>query len=116
MYLIDENLPPVLAELFRRFGLDAKHINEFDHQKPIKDDGIRRYVLRFPETVVVTRDDDFVKSYFSRKVPEKVLYVYNLQVKQEILTAFESHLEEIAHLYPEKELVELNPDGLKIHS
>lgn len=115
MYLIDENLPPVLVELFRKHGLDAKHINEYEAKRPIKDDGIRRYALRYPNTIIVTRDDDFVRSYFNRKVPEKIIFVHKIEKREEVLHAFNQYLNEIKNLFPEHELIELNPEGIKVH-
>ncbi|MEP0366273.1 MAG: DUF5615 family PIN-like protein [Cyclobacteriaceae bacterium] len=114
-FLIDENLPPVLASLFRDHGLEAFHINEANIKKPVKDDGIRRFSLRYDDAVIISRDDDFVKSYVSRKVPHHLIYVFDLTSRSEIISAFEKHLDELIFLMKSNELVELNAEGIKKH-
>lgn len=108
-------MPPVLASLFRDHGLEAFHINEVNIKKPVKDDGIRRFALSYEDVVIVSRDDDFVKSYVSRKVPHHLIYVFGLSGKAEIISAFERHLGELESLMKTNELIELNPAGIKNH-
>ena len=113
-FLIDENLPPHLAVMIREKGFEAKHINDFGNELPISDNAIRRLALR-KSWVVVTRDDDFVKSYVSRHIPEKLIYVFGFTDRMEILQAFRDHWDQIPDLIREGELIEVNPSGVKLH-
>lgn len=113
-FLIDENLPPALVDVFHQSGLEARHVNHYQNKTPISDNALRKASMD-EGWIIVTRDDDFVKSYVNRKVPEKLIYVYNLPSKQEILDAFSTHLHYIVQLITENELIELNPLGVKSH-
>lgn len=113
-FLIDENLPPALVEVFRRSGFTALHINEFGNAHPISDNAIRHHALH-DNWVVVTKDDDFVSSFVSKKVPEKVIYVYNLYGRHMILDTFTSQFHQIISLINQNALIEINPEGIKPH-
>ena len=96
-WLIDENLPPSLTKILRVAGIAAHHVNELkSHNKQqIKDDQLRKLTMQ-KGYLIITKDDDFVKSYVDRKVPEKMIFVYGLQEKEQLLT----RMGEIAHLLP----------------
>lgn len=113
-FLIDENLPPALADMVRQSGFEARHANEYANTQPISDNAFRRLSLHHG-WIIITRDDDFVKSYLSRKVPEKLVFVYGLSSRSDILSAFEKHWQAIVLGMAHYELIELNPSGLKYH-
>ncbi|MEM9324667.1 MAG: DUF5615 family PIN-like protein [Bacteroidota bacterium] len=111
LFLIDENLPPDLSFQLRKSGLKAFHINEArSGNQRVTDDMIRRFTLH-NRTVVVSGDDDFVKSYFDRHVPEKLVYVFDLQAKKLLLQVFEAHIQGIIHLLDSNDLIQINKDG-----
>ena len=72
-FIIDENLSPVVSAIFRSHSLNAFHVNEMKSKKKqrVIDDQLRRLTIQ-KGYVIVTKDDDFVKSYVSRKVPDKL--------------------------------------------
>lgn len=113
-FLIDENLPPVLAEFIRHSGFEARHVNDFGSELPISDDALRRFALH-KNWIVVTKDDDFVKSYVSRKIPEKLIYVFDFHDKKSIMKAFKLRWIQLVDAISNGELVEINPEELKIH-
>lgn len=85
-FIIDENITPDLVPIFRKKQLRAYHINELKSRsnQKVNDDQIRR--LSFQKGyIIVTKDDDFVKSYVNRKVPEKMIYLYGLDSKSILL-------------------------------
>lgn len=103
-FIIDENLSPELATLFKENGLSAFHVNEMktSQKQRIIDDQLRRLSIQ-KGYVIVTKDDDFVKSYVSRKVPEKTIFIYGLESKKSLLSRM-------------KEVIPLFEDLLEIHS
>ena len=111
-YLIDENLPPDLAEIFIRNGLVASHVNDIISNIPVKDSAIRRLSLN-RDMVLITKDDDFVKSYVSRAVPERLIFVFGNFRKAEILQTFNEHFEKIITLSKQYNLVEVNKKSVK---
>lgn len=113
-FIIDENLTPDLAQLFRSMGLDAHHVNEIKaHKKQrVKDDQLRRLALR-KGYILITMDDDFVKSFVDRKVPEKLVYVFGLGTKEALLSRFKTVLKELPTLLQTHEFIEINRETVR---
>ncbi|MEL7144901.1 MAG: DUF5615 family PIN-like protein [Bacteroidota bacterium] len=111
-YLIDENLPPGLVKVFTAAGLSASHVNDIVTNTPVKDSAIRRLSLQ-KNLTVVSRDDDFVKSYIARAVPERLIYVYGSFRKEELIALFTSHLNIILDFSSTYPLVEVNKQAIK---
>ena len=67
-FIIDENLSPELANLFRDSGLDTYHVNELkvNQKQRVIDDQLRRLTVK-KGYVIVTKDDDFVKKSCKQK-------------------------------------------------
>ncbi len=114
-FLIDENVTPDLVPLFTRNGLKAFHINQFKIEKTerIRDDQVRRLSLNY-DYIIVTRDDDFVSSFVDRKVPDKMIYIYNLDRKKILLAHFEQHLRELPSLMRRYDFLEINDQGIRM--
>ena len=113
-FLVDENLPPVLALWIRDQGYEALHVNDFGADLPVSDQAIRQLALH-KNWIVITGDDDFVESYVSRKVPEKLVYVFNIKGKDKVMEAFSANWEVILGNLRSGELIEVNPEGVKLH-
>ena len=56
-FLVDAQLPPILAEWLRKAGHEAQHVQEVD-LRDADDAAIRAYAAK-NETVVITKDRDF---------------------------------------------------------
>ena len=112
--LIDENLPVVLEELFREFA-DAIHVNHLKSysRQRIKDHQLRRLAL-FKDYVIITRDDDFVRSWVSRKAPEKVIFVSIEGKKEKILNGIIPYLSLLVELIHQFDFIELNKFGMRL--
>lgn len=108
-FIIDENLTPALAELFRIIGLNAHHVNEMKAQKKqrVIDDQLRRLAIQ-KGYVIVTKDDDFVKSYVSRKVPEKLVYIHGLNEKEPLLSRMKEVAPRLSSLLESHDFIEVN--------
>ena len=108
-FLIDENLPPDLCEVFLDHGLTAYHVNQLkSHKKQkVRDDQLRHLSL-FKDYVIVTKDDDFVRSYVHRKVPERMIYVFDIQTRNEVIKHFNLHITKLPELVEKHGFLELN--------
>jgi predicted nuclease of predicted toxin-antitoxin system len=113
-WLIDENLPPDLIKIFRKKGIAALHVNDLKSVKSqkIKDDQIRHLSL-FRGFRIVTRDDDFVKSFVDRKVPDKMIFVYGIESRAEVISRFNSAMDELMLKITEHDFIELTPTNIK---
>ena len=82
VFIIDENITPEAVKLFRSHHLEAHHVNDLKsskHQR-IVDDQLRRLSIQ-KGYVIVTKDDDFIKSFVDRKVPEKLIFLFGGKAK-----------------------------------
>ncbi|HHP7242409.1 MAG TPA: DUF5615 family PIN-like protein [Cyclobacteriaceae bacterium] len=114
-FIIDENISPVIADIFRSSGLEAYHVNEMKTKKNqrIRDDQLRKYSLH-KDYIIVTKDDDFVKSYIARKVPDKLIYIYGLDNKSDLIKRIKSCVKMIPSLITKDDFLEINRNEIKI--
>jgi predicted nuclease of predicted toxin-antitoxin system len=114
IFLIDENLSPKLAAIAID-ELQLLHINDLKpHQGAIiKDDLIRKLSLDHP-FVLVTKDDDFVKSWVSRKVPERMIYVYDdFSDARSLLEGWKEALPEFIRTLHKVDFIEFSCKGIR---
>ncbi len=114
-FIIDENLPPDLVVIFRSENLEAYHVNEMKgHQKQrIIDDQLRRLSIQ-KGYIIVTKDDDFVKSYVDRKVPNKLIFIHGLENKESLLTRLKEVIPEIKSLIVLHDFIEIGANSVKL--
>ena len=107
-FIIDENLSPDLAEMFRMAGLNAYHVNEMkaSQKQRIIDDQLRRLAIQ-KGYVIVTKDDDFVKSYVSRKVPDKIVFIYGMNKKESLLSRMKEVIPTLKDLLTDHDFIEI---------
>ncbi|MEQ9467866.1 MAG: DUF5615 family PIN-like protein [Ekhidna sp.] len=108
-FIIDENLTPELAGMFRKEGLDAHHVNELKSGKKqrVIDDQLRRLAIQ-KRYVIVTKDDDFVKSYVDRKVPDQMVFIHGLETKESLLSRMKEVIPQLIALLESHDFVEVN--------
>lgn len=113
-FIIDENLPPDLASIFRNAGLNCYHVNEMKARQTqrVRDDQLRRLTIQ-KGYVIVTKDDDFVRSFVSRKVPEKLVFIYGLNSKESLLSRMKEMIPEIATLLEQHDFIEVNEKEIR---
>jgi len=113
-FLIDENISPDVVDIFKEQGLSAYHINDIKaHKKQrVVDDQIRRLALR-NEYIIVTKDDDFVRSFVSRKVPEKLVFLYGLDSKALLLDRLEQIVHDLKTSIETHDFIEVTKSSIK---
>lgn len=113
-FIIDENLSPVVSAIFRSHSLNAFHVNEMKSKKKqrVIDDQLRRLTIQ-KGYVIVTKDDDFVKSYVSRKVPDKLVYIYGLNEKETLLSRMNEVAPQLISLLETNDFIEVNPNEIR---
>lgn len=113
-YLIDENLSPELIEIFKEQGLNAYHVNHIKRHKNqrVKDDQLRRITLN-KRVIIVTKDDDFVKSFVARKVPEKLIFLFGMDKKKELLERMVFCVPMLRELMEKHDFIEINAEEIK---
>ncbi len=113
-FIVDENITPEAVEIFRSHQLEAYHVNQLkQHSKHrVIDDQLRSLSLR-KGYVIITKDDDFVKSYVSRKVPEKIVFIYGLDTKEALISAFQKLVPELEELLKSHDFIEVTSQEIK---
>ncbi len=113
-FLLDENISPELRDYFSEAGLTSIHVNQLKKHKRqrIVDDQIRHLAI-FSSYIIVTRDDDFVKSYVDRKVPERMIFVYRLDNKSDLLQAFHALIPRLQSIMEAHDFLEVRPEGCR---
>ncbi len=114
-FLIDENLPSELADIFTREGVRCFHINRIkkDDRERIPDSILRKYAI-YRDYIIVTKDFDFVNSWRSRKVPDKMIFVHHQDSKAELIRIFKHHIREILKLLKKYDFLELSKKGIRL--
>ncbi|MEP0985280.1 DUF5615 family PIN-like protein [Ekhidna sp.] len=113
-FIVDENLPPELAIDLRENGITAHHVNEMksNQKQRITDDQLRRLTIR-KGYVIITKDDDFVKSYVSRKIPEQMVFIYGLEKKESLLKRMKEVIPQLLDLLTIHDFIEIKEDEMK---
>ena len=114
-FLIDENLPIELVDIFKDSGKRVFHINQIkrDGKERVPDSTLRKYAI-YRDYVIVTKDFDFVDSWRSRKVPEKIVFVHHQGSKTELINLFEKYIEEIYGLLGKYDFLEISKKGIRL--
>jgi predicted nuclease of predicted toxin-antitoxin system len=89
----------------------VNELKSFKKQK-IRDDQIRHLAL-FKDYVIVSADDDFVKSYVDREVPQRLIYIYGLDNKKELMKRMEQCVIEIKELINKFGFIEVTKTELR---
>jgi len=112
--ILDENLTPDLVAIFQKSGLKAYHVNQLkSHAKQrIIDDQLRRLTIQ-KGYILITKDDDFVRSYVSRKVPNKMVFLHGLDTKEELIRRVTQIAPQLARLIEHYDFIEVNSDTIK---
>jgi predicted nuclease of predicted toxin-antitoxin system len=79
-FLVDAQLPRRLAYRLRDFGHDAVHTLDLPRRNRTPDPEIKEISLR-EKRIVVTKDEEFVDSFFLHGKPYKLLLVSTGNIK-----------------------------------
>jgi len=115
-YLVDANFSRKIADFLHSHDLDVIHVSELPLGNKTKDRDINLVSIR-ESRILITRDHDFVDSYFSSPRPYKLLFISAFTQKESlILDTLEKHITEINRLFDEYGLLELKNGDLIKHT
>lgn len=114
-FLVDAQLPKRLAVWLTDSGHDAIHTLELPGGNETPDDEICR-VAGEEKRIVVTKDDDFVYSFFVQARPDRLLLVSTGNIaNNDLLNLFQERLRDILIAFSEYDFVELTSDSILLH-
>ena len=107
-YIIDAQLPYALSEFLKTKNLDVIHTDDLPNKEFTKDNEIRDISVK-EKRIVVTKDSDFLDSFFVNGIPPKLLLISTGNLKnKELLSLFESNIHKINKLFEDHSFVEMN--------
>lgn len=94
-FLVDTQLPPVLAKFLRSKGVNAVHTTYFAGGELMSDYAIRLNAVS-DDRIIITKDSDFLDNYLIHGVPPKVLMLQFGNISNaDLLILFETNLANI---------------------
>ncbi|MEO5665067.1 MAG: DUF5615 family PIN-like protein [Nocardioides sp.] len=114
-FLVDQQLPKVLANYLTEQGHDARHIKDYPGGPTMSDAQIA-LLCDVESRFVVTKDEDFRISHLLGKPPAKLLHVTcgNISTR-DLLALFDQHLPEFEVAITAYAYLEINRLGVIIH-
>lgn len=113
-FLVDEQLPPILAEWLATKGYDAVHVTSLLTHRRIPDGYICERSMA-EARVVITKDADFLNTYLVKQQPHKLVYVTTGNLKnRELLDLFRAVFERLTDVLEQYNVVEINQKTIKI--
>jgi predicted nuclease of predicted toxin-antitoxin system len=114
-FLIDAQLPIRLARLLQMSGYDVIHTRDLSGQNATTDSEINVISMQ-QERIVVTKDRDFLDSFLLRQQPYKLLLVTTGNITNtELVELFAKNLSQLADLFEQHSLIEINRDDIIVH-
>jgi predicted nuclease of predicted toxin-antitoxin system len=112
-FIVDTQLPPLLAAYLNSKGFEAIHTTSFDNGHLLQDSEIS-VIARKENRIIVTKDNDFLERYALYGAPPKVLLLQYGNIKNaELILSIEKELEKIVSLFKaESNLIILNRDKI----
>ncbi len=106
-WIVDAQLPKKLAAYVREQGDDAVHTLDMPNGNATSDEEICIISLR-EQRIVISKDEDFIQSYFVRQTPYKLLFVCTGNISnEELLRLMKANYSQLQTLFQEHSVIEL---------
>lgn len=107
-FIVDAQLPFKLSRLLTERGHDAIHTADLPNKEKTSDNEIRE-IARQEERIVITKDVDFLNSFYLQNHPKRLLIVTTGNIKNnELFELVLNNMKRIEELFTQCNLVELN--------
>jgi predicted nuclease of predicted toxin-antitoxin system len=98
-FIVDTQLPPVLAAYFKRKGFDATHTTNYSSAQFLSDAEIRSIAIA-ENRIIVTKDEDFADYYWAKGSPPRVLQLTLGNIRNnDLINLLENNLAQIVDLF-----------------
>lgn len=107
-FIIDAQLPFTLSKLLKDKGHDVIHTDDLPNKERTSDNEIRQTAQQ-ENRIVITKDLDFLISFYVYNDPARLLLITTGNIKNEkLFDMIRNNLERIEELFTQCNLVELN--------
>jgi predicted nuclease of predicted toxin-antitoxin system len=106
-FIIDAQLPKKLSDLLISKGHDSIHTLDLPSGNHSKDNELITISKR-EKRIIITKDNDFLKSYIIKGLPEKLIIIKTGNIgNNELLKIFEKNIDKIELLLKKNTLIEI---------
>ena len=114
-FLVDAQLPVRLACVLQSVGHDTIHTQDLPRQNATPDSEIN--LLSIQESrIVITKDRDFLDSFMISQQPDKLLILTTGNINNnQLIDLFVKNLPQLAELFQQHSLIEMNRDTIVVH-
>jgi predicted nuclease of predicted toxin-antitoxin system len=114
-FIVDAQLPKALSEFLNSKGLDSIHTLELPEQNATSDEQINRLADQ-ENRVLISKDDDFLKTFLIRSEPKKLIMVKTGNISNKMLIQiFKKSLDILLEMLSRSNLIELNKNDIIEH-
>lgn len=114
-FIVDAQLPYGLKTFLVSLEHDAIHTDDMPLKAETPDSAINE-ISKSQERIVITKDTDFLDSYYINNIPPKLLLITTGNiVNKELNSLFTKNIRSIIDAFQEHRLVELDNSDLIIH-
>ena len=114
-FLIDAQLPKQLSDFLNQKGFDSIHTLQLPDANRTSDKEVNEICLN-ENRVLITKDNDFLDSFYILDIPEKLIIVTTGNIRnQQLIKLFETHLDNIQKRIATNRLLEISTDSLIVH-
>ena len=114
-FLVDAQLPQTLSAFLRERGFDSLHTLDLPKKNKTTDSMLNDLSLE-EKRILVTKDNDFIQSFFICNKPYQLLYLSTGNIKNsDLLQIFKNNINTIQNLFVTARYIEMTTDGLFVH-
>ncbi len=114
-FIVDSQLPFALAKYIQEKGFDVLHTSALPNKEYTTDNEIREISVR-EDRIVISKDSDFLDSFYIKGIPPKLLLVATGNINnKELLNLFDLNIGKIIELFINYSLVEINNNEIIGH-
>ena len=114
-FLVDAQLPVRLARVLQSAGCDTIHTKDLPRRNATPDWEINWLSIQ-ESTIVITKDRDFIDSFTIQQQPYKLLILTTGNINNnQLIDIFMNNLPQLAELFQEHSLIEMNRDTIVVH-
>lgn len=115
-FIVDAQLPQILAEFLRYRGHDAIHTLDLELKNKTGDDVLRQITVD-EGRILVTKDADFETSFRLNQVPPKLLLVRTGNIpNRDLLKLFSANFALLIQLLERHQVVEIDRATITVHA
>lgn len=114
-FLVDAQLPLRLARVLQSAGCDTIHTKDLPRRNATPDSEINWLSIQ-ESRIVITKDRDFIHSFMIQQQPYKLLILTTGNINNnQLIDLFMNNLPQLAELFQEHLLIEMNRDTIVVH-